>query len=256
MTSMKMEFQYVSDIHMEMGAPVRPIARRAPYLILAGDLGDPSDAKYAELLRAVSEEFDTVFVLTGNHEYYTRRVVLSGRAHLYAVDAQVREICARFPNVVFLQNSAHDVPGTDVTVIGSTLWSHVVAHEARDVTKTIADYRLIPGFDVALCNQLHAEATGALEALIAARRGRRIVVVTHHMPRTSLIDARYRSCGLNSAFASDVACASDDGVAAWVYGHTHTPRVEGRFMCNPVGYPGENAIVDNMERTFTLAMLT
>ena len=47
-----------------------------------------------------------------------------------------------------------------------------------------------------------------------------------------------------------MSCVVDDlfvpTIKTWIYGHTHTgSEVEYRgikFLCNPIGYPGENVI--------------
>jgi predicted phosphodiesterase len=56
---------------------------------------------------------------------------------------------------------------------------------------------------------------------------------------------------INSAFASNIPILDDENVIAVVYGHTHTPSVQGKYYCNPLGYPMENK-KHNLQATFEI----
>lgn len=249
---MAVAFQYLSDVHLEMGGGLPDVPRNAPFLILAGDIGDPASEPYRAFLERMSLTFDTVFVLAGNHEYYSHGSAHArGREWIARVDASIRSVTSAFQNVVYLQNEVVDIPGTDVSVFGGTLWTDVPHAQELAIGTMIADYRCIPGFTIPMGRDLHAETIRALEAALKARPDRVFVVATHHMPKKSLIRPRYAGSPLNGAFASDVSFADDERIVAWVSGHTHTAHDEGKFKCNPVGYPGENAVVD-MGLSFTV----
>jgi predicted phosphodiesterase len=76
------------------------------------------------------------------------------------------------------------------------------------------------------------------------------IVITHHQPSQTLIHEKYlteRMRPYNQWFACDLdelILSKKDNLQAWFYGHTHTPSettIEGiPFLCNPIGYPGEN----------------
>ena len=65
--------QYVSDLHLEFynkisfRSCVKPVA---PYLALAGDIGKPGTNMYTNFLSYVSSNWEHVFYVAGNHEYY------------------------------------------------------------------------------------------------------------------------------------------------------------------------------------------
>lgn len=66
-------FQYISDLHLEVGQRYKSFAvpKIAPYLILAGDIGRLRD--YGGLLASLAvqcAQFDRVFLVLGNHEFY------------------------------------------------------------------------------------------------------------------------------------------------------------------------------------------
>lgn len=54
---------------------------------------------------------------------------------------------------------------------------------------------------------------------------------------------------MNEAYATDVYEFSDDRVVAVVYGHTHKQSINGKYFCNPIGYPGQNPEA-TVKRTF------
>lgn len=237
-----MDIQLISDVHLETHDSPLVIERHAPNIIVAGDICSPFDDKYAPFVRDLSEKFDRVFLLTGNHCYYARGpTTVSGLDWLRYVDAEVRAVCESMPkkNVHFLQNGCYDVEGTDLTIFGSTLWSDVMPDEECNVRMMIADYRFIPNFSIEIGRYLHKLATASLLQALLDRPDRRFVVATHHMPRTELIAPKHRGSVLSSAFASNVACAYHPRIVSWMFGHTHTAHDDDRFHCNPLGYPGE-----------------
>lgn len=236
-----MKFQYVSDIHLEMGTRLVDmvnIPRVADNLILAGDIGNPREPTYTEFLAAMSEKFYRVFVIAGNHEFYSKKVGGS----IAETRQLIAGICAGFKknNVIFLDNSAYEL-APDVSIFGTTLWTHIEDEDRRDMTYSIADYRCIPGFSVEVNNALHAEACHALRNAITQNPKKKWILVTHHLPMKGLIHPKYKGSPLNAAFAADIGDITEDPrILAVVYGHTHTGSVQGKYYCNPIGYPGEN----------------
>lgn len=239
---MSTTFQYVSDVHLECYPDnfVFKLRRAAPFLLLAGDIGDPTKPNYAAFLEHASRTFERVFLTAGNHEYHN--LENDHARSMYQTDVLLGQICASLPNVVYLQNDIYELPGTNIVIFGSTLWTQIDPAEAPAITKRIADYSRIPSFSVETCCDLHLTAVNKFRWFRDnLHRSKRFVVMTHHMPHTSLIDARYLGSGINSAYASDTDCFEDnDRIAAIVYGHTHIAYSRGKYHVNPHGYPDEN----------------
>lgn len=64
----------ISDIHIEFSqSPILSSPEpRLNFLFLVGDIGIPSkDEKYEKFLLDCASKFEKVFVIAGNHEYYT-----------------------------------------------------------------------------------------------------------------------------------------------------------------------------------------
>lgn len=242
-----MKFQYVSDLHLEMSKTLPNIQRQAPNLILAGDIGIPTQDIYVEFLKYVSHQFETVFIITGNHEYYQKH---EKGLDMNQIDELIREICGRLGNVHFFQNEIF-LFGSDICIFGSTLWSRITKEEYKTVECFISDYRMIPKLNVDNTCKLHEESVQHLQFALSLYPNRRFVVICHHIPKLSLVLPKYQGSSLNSAFASDVDCMDTDQIIAVVYGHTHVGSIQGKFYCNPIGYPGENE-TKNYDNTFEI----
>jgi hypothetical protein len=266
MLSRRLRIQYASDLHLEFVDKVvcqsllKPVA---PYLALAGDVGRPDKRAYRDFLNYCSRNWDDVFVVAGNHEFYNSRH--SGNWRHMPVDAvqtmQKRRgdcaaIAAEFPNVHFMDRRRVDRAG--VAFLGATLWTDLRGHEGL-AGEFMNDYKMIAVSDASGARALRpADTTEAhlvdrawLDAEITAceEEGRPAVVITHHLPTFDLIAARYKDSPLNHAFASHCDDLIRAPVRAWIAGHTHCgahqtwTRDDGAVILgavNPRGYPGEH----------------
>jgi predicted phosphodiesterase len=238
-----MKFQYLSDLHLEHGNKV-VIDSCAEYLILAGDIGDPNN-DYFSFFEKISPKFKLIFVIAGNHEYYARKRSMSETEKLIA------EILGKFKNIIYLQNNVYHFPDSNISVFGSTMWTEIDEFEEQDIRYTLSDFRCIPNFSIDHYNRLHKTSLSCLECCLKENETRRWVVILHHVPQFRLIDPKYRHMSINSAFASNIPILDDENVIAVVYGHTHTPSVQGKYYCNPLGYPMENK-KHNLQATFEI----
>lgn len=110
-----MKFQYFSDIHTEQYKANPKKLKRiqefikpcAPYLILAGDIGDPFSDLYNDFLTYLSPLFQYIFIIAGNHEYY-------GKHNMNDVQEKIRIIAKSFKNIIFLENDVFHIPNTNI----------------------------------------------------------------------------------------------------------------------------------------------
>jgi predicted phosphohydrolase len=237
-----MKLVYFSDLHLEFISPnnIQQFINKIPpskndICILAGDIGDPYQTNYSIFMDFITNNFKKTFVITGNHEYYNKtKTVQETNEFLYNYFQQ-------FDNITFLNNSYEIYE--DVCFVGTTLWSKITnpKYEICDVTK-------IPQFNYIEYNKLHEISIQFLEDTL--QNNTNCVVITHHVPSDTLTHPKYKNQMLlpyNQWFCCNMdefIQTNKDKIICWIYGHTHTPSKalinNVPFLCNPIGYPGEN----------------
>lgn len=262
-----LRIQYASDLHLELvdktpfQAFLKPIA---PVLALAGDVGRPDRRSYRDFLHYCSRNWDAVFVVAGNHEFYNSKAKHEWKyvppTSIETVEQRLagcQTIIDEFPNIHFLDRTRHMYGG--IAFLGATLWTNTRSIEGYSIRMN--DYNMIcAGRDgegtpqpltVADTQAWHERDRAWLAAEIAAceEAGQPAVVITHHLPTFGLVAAKYARYGaLNGFFASACDDLIREPVRAWIAGHSHTSvtihplaRGGGSITCtlNPRGYPGE-----------------
>jgi hypothetical protein len=246
--------QVASDLHLEMlfnNPKMREdvaqeivdsmIVPSAPYLVLAGDIGCPGNVwgkrQYARFLEKQSEQFKLVFVLAGNHEYFSE---VKGSSFIPctapAIHAAIKDVCSKFANVVFLDRKVAVVDG--VRLIGATLWTDIAEEQESRIESSVCDYkriylprgrnltgttRLLTARDVRIWHQTDLKFI-EWQCRIAQELGQDAVILTHHCPTTKYSCDQGISCSsISSAFSSDAwdRLKKWDCIKAWVFGHTH-----------------------------------
>jgi predicted phosphodiesterase len=255
--------QYASDLHLEFFAQapnfksiLRPVA---PYLVLAGDIGQPDHNVFCQFIDYVSSNWKAVILIMGNHESYTNRAYRNWASKPPRTLAQTIDtlatLCMSYPNLHFLHaaNPSAFFPDDALVFLGTTLWSYIPDEMLECAKEAMNDYKCIPVADSAGIHPLtpeesrtiHAHEKSVLEAQIVewSSKDVSIIVVTHHMPSFSLVAPRYDGDPLNCCFASncDSLMTMTPALKAWIYGHTHAASVQkvGDTLCaiNARGYP-------------------
>lgn len=275
-----MKIQVVSDLHLEFNTDLTVDNAGADVLILSGDIcvaehlhrnppygidvhsnvTDLNDVlinngwyardarRYREFFNKVSNEFDVVFYVMGNHEHY------SGRWDRTA--SVLREALEPFSNVYLLDNEWINFNG--VRFAGTTLWTDlnkrdpITMHAVKDM---MSDYRAITIKNTANgafhklrpidTVEAHERAMEFLKLAYETWQGK-MVVVGHHCPTMYSCHPMYRDQFImNGAFYSDLLqfIEERDRIKLWTHGHTHRAfdyiAGETRVVCNPYGYPSE-----------------
>lgn len=239
-----MKLQYISDLH-ENYVCVKPIA---DYIAVLGDITSPFDNNYEKYLHYLSKNFQAVFVVMGNHEYYG--------AIFKDAEKQMENICNKFTNVFLLNNKSVLVNG--VLIVGSTLWSNINEKSfnylnCKDFIKmngrrkmTLQDYV-----------QKHKEAVSFIEQEV--KKGYPTVILTHYAPLHEMNGNRIHS-PYSSGFSTDLSYINNtifknygSDIRAWLSGHTHNCI---SICLNKIFYSsnclGENNPRFNPERFITL----
>ncbi|HMJ69736.1 MAG TPA: metallophosphoesterase [Cyclobacteriaceae bacterium] len=214
-----MTIQYCSDLHLEFNEnsvylKINPLQPVGDILLLAGDvvpLGRINEHSW--FFDFVSREFETVYWVPGNHEYYG-----------FDISTKTKPINEKIRSNVFLVNNSVVTHG-DVRFLFSTLWSNISPLNERDIRQGMADFHLIKygnsRFTPDHFNQLHQEAKKFLSEELKLKSAK-TVVVTHHVPTLMNYPEKYKGTTLNEAFASELFdFIADFGPDYWIYGDHH-----------------------------------
>jgi hypothetical protein len=267
MLEAQLGIQYISDIHLEMyrSHDFNPTdflkTSYGEFLALCGDIGYPEDPLVEEFLRFCSQYYRMVFWVPGNHEFYSP----SGQMTLRDKFVKMESLCAKFNNVILMNQTAYNVPGTALRIVGCTLWSDIPEEFKQSAEKYMNDYRLIykgPGQRLTVNDVIewHMRDRAWLQSEIQAANdsGRELIVLTHHLPTQRLVHQKYENHPLNVCFSSNLDFMIRYPIRAWLCGHSHTAN-EARVnnvLCslNPRGYPGEENSTFDRERTLVVEL--
>jgi hypothetical protein len=248
-----MRIQIASDLHLECydAVPqgpeffetlVKPVSG-VDLLILAGDIGYPEAKITDTFLEWCCSQWPQVVWIFGNHEYYNKpgkRITMDMKEECGAA------VAARYKNLRLVRDETLDL-GENLVIAGSTFWTNLARAERAIVKEGMNDCSTIwtsaeEKFTPELWNELHWASRAFLEDVLEAAvdSGKRVIVVTHHLPSYRMILPQYEGHPANCGFAARADSLVDHPcVAAWICGHSHGQRSVGRCHLNARGYPGE-----------------
>ncbi|CAI7612132.1 unnamed protein product [Penicillium bialowiezense] len=249
-------FQVLSDLHLELNQQYLSfeIPVCAKHLILAGDVGRLVDHEnYLKFLQKQTDQFDLVFLVLGNHEFYNDKHATG----LKRAQQLEQEPCLN-GRLVLLHQTRYDIPGSNVTILGCTLWSNVPENARDIVSLKIQDFSKIQDWSVSDHNETHqTDLSWLLDQIESIQDNnktqkvkRSILVVTHHAPSLQGTSSPQNTNNpWTPAFATDILSRipNPSGIKAWVFGHTHYTndfKSHGiRLLANQRGYvlPGSNS---------------
>lgn len=256
-----MKVSIISDIHSEfLHRPVKN-TDKADVLILAGDIFVADDFRapdsldstrylrkvdYNVFLNTVSQEFEQVIYVAGNHEFYHGKWAQT-------IDILAEE-CSYFSNINFLERDTVIID--DVAFYGATLWTDIdkgdpvstysiksIMNDYKQITYDISgNYRRLRPEDTI---NRHLTSIKSLDHTYKVVS--KLFVVTHHAPSYHSIAEEWMGDFSNVAYASNLENFILDrpNITHWVHGHIHSPSDymigDTRVIANPAGYPGEFA---------------
>lgn len=204
------KLQYVSDLHLENGY-TRNVIPTKPYLLLGGDIGYTSQCSYRNFLTSVSNSFDKVYIITGNHEYDMEK-------DTKVVEDRIHNICEMRPNLKFLQKETDLLCDNNIYIAGCTFWSE----------KPKSKF------------QYHLEHKLWLNNLLCENEDKHYVVATHHALSFLCLNPRYHSSDPNYfATENNLDLISRPNFLCSIHGHTHYNNdviINGKwFLSNQYG---------------------
>ncbi len=276
-----MKIALASDLHLEFETITLPNTEGANVLILSGDicvahsLHDhpvdkpvPEDAmkpgrnqsaayKYREFFDHVSQEYDHVVYVAGNHEFYHGRYP----------DAitWLHEEMKRYENIHFLDKDEVEIDG--VTFVGGTLWTDMNKGDPTTlqlIESMMNDFRIIRHSQhnyrrfLPMDSVIHHKATlEHIKKVVDSDPTKKYVVVSHHAPTPLSIHERYKNeFYMNGGYHSNLAefILDRPQIVLWTHGHMHDPfdymMGDTRIVCNPRGYKGHDPAADHFQLKF------
>lgn len=243
-----MKLSIASDLHLEFGyTPPLENVDNTDVLILAGDiltaynirLDGSRAVAYADFIADTARNWRRVIVIAGNHEFYNYKWYESLKV--------LCEFYARFPNVIFLEDSTVTLQG--VKFVGSTLWTDMNgfhAHTMFHVQQCMNDFNCIRDDQLGDTKVRPATTVSRHQLSLGyIKEVRADVVISHHLPSHRSVHEEYKGDKLmNGAFASDLDHVIEHlQPKLWVHGHTHKDCDymigDTRIVCHPKGYPNE-----------------
>lgn len=222
------KLQICSDIHLEDNPGTsfdNIIVPLAPYLFIAGDVGNPYSSLYANFLEYCSKNYERVFIVAGNHEFYnTHTDIESTLKH-------IASICKSLGNIDLLNcNSSHFLK--NIRVIGATLWSKIPKNIWHQAIDTINDFKYINYFTPSINNTLNQKHVQWILSQIeqAKNNDELLIIMTHHAP--SMINTshkRFERDPLRFCYRNNLDhMISLPTNILWIYGHTHHSIIQKR----------------------------
>ncbi|HEY5745599.1 MAG TPA: metallophosphoesterase [Chryseolinea sp.] len=216
-----MIIQYCSDLHLEFPVnkkylKANPLKPNGEILLLAGDIVPFAIMeKEQAFFDFVSGNFEQVYWVAGNHEYYRSDIL----HRTGVVNEKIRG------NVSLVNNVS--VPYKNVRLVFSTLWSKIDPVREWVIQKAMADFHLIQNGEKKIAphdyNKLHDACREFLLRELQIETEQPTVVVSHHVPTLFHYPEKYRNSELNSAFAVELyAFIESSAVDYWIYGHNHS----------------------------------
>lgn len=224
-----MKIALASDLHLEFETITLPNTEGAKVLILSGDicvahsLHDhpankpvPADAmkpgrnqgaavKYREFFHHVSQEYDHVVYVAGNHEFYHGRYPDTYKWLQDELDA--------YPNIHFLDMDDVEIDG--ITFVGGTLWTDMnkgdpttmqliegMMNDFRTIRNSRRNYARFSPLDTTI----HHKATlDYIKKTVDSDPTKKYVVVGHHAPTSLSIHEKYKKdVWMNGGYHSDL----------------------------------------------------
>ena len=236
-----MKIQYCSDLHLEFTQNTQflrenPVESVGDILILAGDIIYWGKKHFKHwFFDYVADNFEAVYYIPGNHEFYTGKDVQILETPVYE---RIRE------NVLFVNNKVFNIEGIDFFF--TTFWSHIPESASLIIEQRINDFYKIKYHGINLrsadFNRLHEESLKFLNLELKRSTASRKIVITHHVPTDLCNPEQFKNSTINPAFVSEHAkLISTTNIDYWIYGHHHVnmpvTEINGtKLLTNQLGY--------------------
>jgi len=235
-----MKIQYCSDLHLEFPQNYQfiknnPIIPSANVLVMAGDiLPFQLIDEFSDFLTELSDKFEQVYWVPGNHEYYGEDI-----------NFRSNSFCEKITSNLQLINN-QSVQINDVNLLFSTLWSKIGDENRLAIQNTLTDFKAIKDGDSFLqiekFNQLHQNSIDFIKTTLNQFKDNKNIVISHHVPTFLNYPKEHLLSKINQGFATELhGLITDSSIDYWIYGHhhSHVPKFEikdTKLINNQLGY--------------------
>lgn len=263
----KTSFQVLSDLHLDHDSQYLTfhIPVSAPFLILAGNIGRLADYEsYLSFLIRRCNLHEKVFLVLGSLEFHG----LGWMDGLQLAHKMEKEPATK-GRLEVLYETMSEVPGTNVVLLGATLWSKIPDQDVAAVLKKMSEFDetsgVLGGWSVEKHNAEHKRDLRWLRQEVAnatkpaagpdgklasgpqtGNEAKQIVIVTSFAPDLrEALDPWQVDAPWSSAYGTDMLNAIEwKGVKTWICGTTGRTcefKKNGiTVICNQRGREGEN----------------
>ncbi|KAF2262239.1 hypothetical protein CC78DRAFT_535002 [Lojkania enalia] len=228
----KTHFQILSDLYLNNESQYLTfhIPPTAPYLILGGNIGCLIDYEaYLSFLIRRCNLYDHVFLVLGSLEFHG----LSLKQGLELAAKMQQEDRVK-DKLVVLDRTRFDIPGTNVTLLGCTLWSYIPEVAEPAVLRKITEFDKSNGikdWDIAAHNASHAADLAWLRQQVKTSQmfagsstsdhtGNYLVVTAFAPDLRNALTPWQVDSPWSSAYGTDLLKGDWEGVKVWVCGST------------------------------------
>ncbi|KAH9845881.1 ser thr protein phosphatase [Teratosphaeria destructans] len=218
------KFQFMSDLHLERTAYAAfNIPSKAPYLILAGDIGRFADRTHLfAFLEEQCQKFERVLYVPGNHEFYG-----TSRPEGLRAAGEIETRLEGRLTVMHRTRMDFATENGNVVVLGCTMHSHI----PDDTQGLTSDFARISDWTVADHNAEHLRDVcwleDSLNEIHSSDPDARVIIATHYAPefkRTNhprLRDSKVKYCFSSHTLEAAQSWKGIGQVSHWIFGHTH-----------------------------------
>jgi hypothetical protein len=226
-SSPKTSFQILSDLHLHHNAQYLTfnVPVTAPYLILAGNIGRLSDYDaYLSFLVRRCNMYEKVWLVLGSLEF-------SNTTHFEGLTLahKMEKERATRGRLEVLHRTRSDIAGTNFTLLGCSLWSHIPEAEEEAVLKKAEEFDTQNGikeWDVAKHNREHQRDLTWLRKEVGETGTREVIIVSSFTPdlKESMPPWQVGSPWASAYGANLLDDMEWYGTKCWVYGATGRTR--------------------------------
>lgn len=220
-------FQIISDTHFERKKQFTRHPIKAKHLVLAGDIGNPLKNTYNDYIQFCSDNYETVILIAGNHEYWYNTIENT--------NYMINNITSKYKNVYFLNNNKLNlnINNKYIKIYGGTMWTSIDKSKFNELMSS--DNRFIKNFSYDKRNELFIKAYNDIY------HTNYDIIVTHHSPIKDVSHEKFKE--IDHLFCNNIPHLLNN-TKIWICGHLHSFNIHDKVLLNPMPNEYKEMTVD------------